>query len=45
VLSIILALQVFPLATGWELIAPLLGLAVLLGGGVFGLLRGHRATA
>ena len=45
VLIIILALQVFPLATGWELIAPLLGLAVLLGGGIFGFLRGHRANA
>jgi amino acid transporter len=43
VLLIVLALQVFPIPSGWELIAPVIGLSVLLGGGVFGRMRGGRA--
>ena len=43
VLFIVLALQIFPLPSGWELIAPVLGLAVLAGGGIFGRTRGGRA--
>ena len=43
VLLIVLGLQVFPLPSGWELIAPVLGLAVLAGGGIFGRMRGQRA--
>jgi len=43
VLLIVLALQVFPIPTGWELIAPVVGLSVLLGGGLLGRLRGGRA--
>jgi len=42
-LVFVLVLQVFPLPSGWELIAPALGLAVLAGGAIFGRLRGHRA--
>jgi amino acid transporter len=43
VLLIVLGLQIFPIPSGWELIAPVLGLSVLLGGGVFGRMRGGRA--
>ena len=43
VLLIVLALQVFPIPSGWELIGPVVGLSVLLGGGLFGRLRGGRA--
>ena len=43
VLAIVLALQIFPIPSGWELIAPTFGLAVLVGGGVFGRVRGGRA--
>jgi len=39
----VLVLQIFPIPSGWELIAPMLGLVVLACGAVFGRLRGHRA--
>lgn len=42
-LMVVLVLQIFPIPSGWELIAPALGLAVLAGGAVFGRLRGHQA--
>jgi amino acid transporter len=45
VLVVVLCLQIFPLPSGWELIAPALGVAVLVAGGVFGRLRGQRASA
>ena len=45
VLVIVLCLQIFPLPSGWELIAPVLGLAVLAGGALFGRARGDRASA
>lgn len=41
----VLLLQVVPLPSGWELIAPAVGLIVLVGGGIFGRLRGDRADA
>jgi len=42
-LAFVLILQIFPIPSGWELIAPCLGIAVLAGGAVFGRMRGHRA--
>lgn len=42
-LVVVLVLQIFPIPSGWELIAPTLGLVVLACGAVFGRLRGHRA--
>jgi len=42
-LVFVLILQIFPVPSGWELIAPSLGLAVLAGGAVFGRMRGHQA--
>jgi amino acid transporter len=44
-LLIVLALQVFPIPSGWELIAPALGLASLAVGGALGRIRGNRAQA
>lgn len=41
VLLIVLWLQLYPLPTGWELIAPALGLAVLAGGAIGGRLMGR----
>ncbi len=43
VLVMLLFLQVFPIPSGWELIAPVLGLGVLAAGAAFGRLRGDRA--
>ena len=42
-LACVLALQVFPLPSGWELVAPLLGLALLAGGAIVGRWRGPQA--
>lgn len=44
-LVVVLCLQIFPLPSGWELAAPLLGVAVLVGGGLFGRVRGARAAS
>jgi hypothetical protein len=44
VLLIVLALQLVPLPSGWELVAPVVGVAVLITGALFGLIRGKRAV-
>jgi hypothetical protein len=45
VLLIVLVLQLFPLPSGWELVAPVVGVAVLIGGALAGRARGNRAIA
>jgi len=40
----VIALQLFPVPSGWELIAPLAAVLVLVGGGIFGRARGDRAA-
>ncbi len=44
VLLIVLVLQLFPLPSGWELVAPVAGVAVLIGGELVGRIRGKRAV-
>jgi amino acid transporter len=45
VLLIVLLLQLFPLPSGWELVAPVVGVVVLVGGALVGRARGNRAHA
>jgi hypothetical protein len=40
-----IGMQLFPLPSGWELIAPVVALAALLAGGVVGRTRGQRANS
>lgn len=40
----VIALQLFPVPSGWELIAPVAAILVLIGGGIFGRARGNRAA-
>jgi hypothetical protein len=40
-----IGLQLFPLPSGWELIAPVVALSALLAGAVVGRTRGHRADS
>jgi amino acid transporter len=40
----VIVLQLFPVPSGWELIAPVVAVLVLIGGAVFGRARGDRAA-
>ena len=45
ILIAMIGMQLFPLPSGWELIAPVVALAALLAGGVVGRTRGHHANS
>lgn len=44
ILIAVIGLQLFPLPSGWELIAPVVAIAALVGGGIVGRTRGDRAS-